>query len=73
MWEGRKYTTAKTTDNYRDKLSAVPEAETCGWLKDNFGVSWQIGPTILGQIMCDPSKSERVIKAFLSMKKFDNE
>ena len=52
MWEGRKYTTAKTTDNYRDKLSAVPEAETCGWLKDNFGVSWQIGPTMLGQIMC---------------------
>jgi len=63
--------TQKEIDYYWDKLSAVPEAEQCGWLKDQFGVSWQIVPTILGKLMSDPSKSERVIQAFLQMKKFE--
>jgi predicted 3-demethylubiquinone-9 3-methyltransferase (glyoxalase superfamily) len=58
-------------DYYWDRLSAVPEAEQCGWLKDQFGVSWQIVPNILGKLMSDPSKSERVVKAFLKMKKFE--
>ncbi len=58
-------------DYYWDRLSAVPEAEQCGWLKDQFGVSWQIVPAILGKLMSDPSKSERVLKAFLQMKKFE--
>jgi len=58
-------------DYYWNKLSAVPEAEQCGWLKDQFGISWQIVPQILKQLMSDPSKSERVINAFMRMKKFD--
>jgi len=58
-------------DYYWDKLSAFPEAEQCGWLKDQFGISWQIVPSILGKLMSDPSRSERVMKAFLQMKKFD--
>jgi predicted 3-demethylubiquinone-9 3-methyltransferase (glyoxalase superfamily) len=58
-------------DYYWDKLSAVPEAEQCGWLKDQFGISWQIVPQILKQLMSDPAKSERVVNAFMQMKKFD--
>ncbi|MBV5312788.1 MAG: VOC family protein [Prolixibacteraceae bacterium] len=58
-------------DYYWEKLSAVPEAEQCGWLKDQFGISWQIVPTILGKLMNDPARSERVVNAFLKMKKFD--
>jgi predicted 3-demethylubiquinone-9 3-methyltransferase (glyoxalase superfamily) len=54
-------------------LSAVPEAEQCGWLKDRFGLSWQIVPRRLGELMSegDPEKRERVTTAFLAMKKFD--
>ena len=65
--------TQEEIDYYWGKLSAVPEAEQCGWLKDQFGVSWQIVPTILGKLMSDPSRSERVVKAFMQMKKFDIE
>jgi predicted 3-demethylubiquinone-9 3-methyltransferase (glyoxalase superfamily) len=63
--------TQEEIDYYWDKLSAVPEAEQCGWLKDKFGISWQIVPTILGKLMSDPTRSERVVNAFLKMKKFD--
>ena len=56
-----------------DKLSFVPEAEQCGWLKDKFGVAWQIVPSILGKLMSDPARAPRVIAAFLKMKKFDIE
>jgi predicted 3-demethylubiquinone-9 3-methyltransferase (glyoxalase superfamily) len=45
----------------------------CGWLKDKFGISWQIVPAILGTLMNDPSKSDRVVNAFMKMKKFDIE
>jgi predicted 3-demethylubiquinone-9 3-methyltransferase (glyoxalase superfamily) len=65
--------TQEEIDYYWGKLSAVPEAEQCGWLKDQFGVSWQIVPTILGKLMSDPTRTERVINAFLKMKKFDIE
>ncbi len=59
-------------DYYWDKLSAVPEAEQCGWLKDKFGVSWQIVPTALGELLFgDPAKAERVTEAFMQMKKLD--
>lgn len=60
-------------DYYWDKLSAVPEAEQCGWLKDKFGVSWQISPAGLDRMMNEgtPEQRERVTKAFLKMKKFD--
>jgi predicted 3-demethylubiquinone-9 3-methyltransferase (glyoxalase superfamily) len=54
-------------------MSAVPEAEQCGWLKDKYGVSWQIVPAALQRMMGDkdPTKAERVTKAFMAMKKFD--
>ncbi len=60
-------------DYYWEKLSAVPEAEQCGWLKDKFGVSWQIVPRKMQELMGsgDPEKLQRVTKAFLQMKKFD--
>ncbi len=45
----------------------------CGWLKDKYGVSWQIVPKILGSLMQDPQKGPRVVQAFLKMKKFDIE
>ena len=60
-------------DYYWEKLSAVPEAEQCGWLKDKFGLSWQIVPTAMDEMMKDkdPKKLARVTEAFLKMKKFD--
>lgn len=45
----------------------------CGWLKDKFGLSWQIVPTILDKLLEDPEKAEAVTEAFLKMKKFDIE
>ncbi|MCC2686863.1 MAG: hypothetical protein K0R75_3762 [Paenibacillaceae bacterium] len=60
-------------DYYWDKLSAVPQAEQCGWLKDKFGVSWQVTPSVLGELMGrgTPEQRNRVTQAFLKMKKFD--
>lgn len=60
-------------DYYWDKLSAVPEAEQCGWIKDKYGLSWQITPTVMNDIMndADPKTLERITEAFLKMKKFD--
>jgi predicted 3-demethylubiquinone-9 3-methyltransferase (glyoxalase superfamily) len=63
--------TQEEIDLYWEKLSAVPEAEQCGWLKDKYGLSWQIVPVVLKELLNDPSRSERVMKAFLQMKKFD--
>jgi predicted 3-demethylubiquinone-9 3-methyltransferase (glyoxalase superfamily) len=60
-------------DELWEKLSAVPEAEQCGWLKDKFGLSWQIIPKRLGELMSDPdkAKAKRVTDAMLKMKKID--
>ncbi|WP_341346375.1 VOC family protein [Paenibacillus sp. FSL H3-0469] len=60
-------------DYYWDKLSAVPEAEQCGWLKDAFGISWQIIPAEMNEMMKKgtPEQLARVTKAFLQMKKFE--
>jgi predicted 3-demethylubiquinone-9 3-methyltransferase (glyoxalase superfamily) len=60
-------------DAYWGKLSAVPEAEQCGWLKDKYGVSWQIVPADMDAMMRngDNKKIARVTQAFLTMKKFD--
>ena len=60
-------------DYYWEKLSAVPEAEQCGWLKDTYGLSWQIVPIVMDKMMqdTDRQKIERVTQAFLKMKKFD--
>jgi predicted 3-demethylubiquinone-9 3-methyltransferase (glyoxalase superfamily) len=55
------------------RLSAVPEAEQCGWLKDRYGLSWQIAPADMERLIddADPERAARVTKAFLAMKKFD--
>jgi predicted 3-demethylubiquinone-9 3-methyltransferase (glyoxalase superfamily) len=65
--------TQQEVDNLWEKLSEGGEQEQCGWLKDKFGVSWQIVPNILGKMIHDKdaNKSERVIKAMLQMKKLD--
>lgn len=67
--------TQEEVDHLWTNLSAVPESEQCGWLKDKYGVSWQIVPTILGTLMSDPDpeKSGKVMTAMLSMKKLDIE
>jgi predicted 3-demethylubiquinone-9 3-methyltransferase (glyoxalase superfamily) len=66
--------TQEQIDHYWDKLTADGGEESmCGWLKDKFGVSWQIVPAILGKLMSDPEKGPRVVQAFLKMKKFDIE
>lgn len=65
--------TQEEIDYYWGKLSAVPEAEQCGWLKDKFGVAWQIVPTAMGEMMSKgtPEQIERLTQAFLQMKKLD--
>ncbi|MES2566551.1 MAG: VOC family protein [Bacteroidota bacterium] len=61
-------------DYYWNNLIAGGGKESqCGWLKDKFGVSWQIVPTILNQLMSDPEKSQKVMHAFMQMTKFDIE
>lgn len=65
--------TQEEIDRYWAKLSADPKAEQCGWLKDKYGVSWQIVPKIMKKYMTEGTKEQRdrVTKAFLMMKKFD--
>ncbi len=60
-------------DYYWKSLSAVPESEQCGWLKDKYGVSWQIVPSILFKLMSDPDsiKAQRVTQVMLKMKKIE--
>lgn len=60
-------------DRFWEQLSAVPEAEQCGWCKDRFGLSWQITPVVLGEVMTsgDEAAIRRVTQAFLPMKKLD--
>ncbi len=68
-----KCDTQEEIDYYWEKLSAVPESEQCGWLKDKYGVSWQIVPTAMDEMMSsgDEKKIARVTEAFMKMKKFD--
>lgn len=65
--------TQEEIDYYWDKLSALPEAEECGWLKDKFGLSWQILPKVMDDIAENASDAQlkRVTTAFLQMKKFN--
>lgn len=60
-------------DDYWDKLSAGGQKVQCGWLADKFGLSWQVVPTILGELLQekDPAKRERVMQAMLQMVKLD--
>jgi predicted 3-demethylubiquinone-9 3-methyltransferase (glyoxalase superfamily) len=65
--------TQEQIDHFWSKLSAEPKAEQCGWLKDRFGLSWQILPTAMDGMLNDKDESRlaRVTEAFLKMKKFD--
>jgi predicted 3-demethylubiquinone-9 3-methyltransferase (glyoxalase superfamily) len=60
-------------DDLWDKLSAGGETQQCGWLKDKFGLSWQIVPSVMPELMGgpDPARSKRVIQAMLQMNKMD--
>src|SRR5690606_37875666 len=60
-------------DYYFEKLSTVPEAEQCGWLKDKYGLSWQISPAEMEEMMHKGSREQidRLTQAFLPMKKLD--
>ena len=59
-------------DRYWNELTSNGGEEgQCGWCKDQFGVSWQVVPAVLGKLMTDPEKGQRVVAAFLKMKKFD--
>jgi predicted 3-demethylubiquinone-9 3-methyltransferase (glyoxalase superfamily) len=65
--------TQEEVDGLWDKLSEGGEEGRCGWLKDKYGLSWQIVPTVLGELLndTDPAKSQRVMKAMLQMNKID--
>jgi predicted 3-demethylubiquinone-9 3-methyltransferase (glyoxalase superfamily) len=66
--------TQEEIDYYWEKLSADPMAEQCGWLKDKYGLSWQVTPNVLDELMMrdrDEKRKARVTEAFLKMKKFD--
>jgi len=67
--------TQEEIDSYWEKLSDGGEEGPCGWLKDKFGLSWQINPTILGEMLgdSDPKKSKRAMEAMLKMKKISIE
>lgn len=68
-----KCSTQDEIDYFSDKLSAVPEAEQCGWIKDQYGVSWQITPTMMDDLMSTgtPEQNARVTQTFLKMKRFN--
>ena len=63
--------TQKEIDDYWLKLTDGGEEGQCGWLKDKFGVSWQIVPSILPKLLSDPTRANRVMKVLMQMKKFD--
>jgi predicted 3-demethylubiquinone-9 3-methyltransferase (glyoxalase superfamily) len=65
--------TQEEIDHYWEKLGNGGIYNQCGWLDDKYGVSWQIVPSILGKLMADPEKGQRVIQAFMQMTKFDIE
>jgi predicted 3-demethylubiquinone-9 3-methyltransferase (glyoxalase superfamily) len=67
--------TQEEVDEFWEKLSEGGEEGPCGWLKDKYGLSWQINPTILGEMLNDPNpeKSKRVMAAMFGMKKIDIE
>ena len=66
-----KCETQSEIDHLWEALTKGGEESQCGWLKDRYGVSWQIIPSVLGALMSDPERSQRVMNAFLQMKKFD--
>ena len=68
-----KCDTQQEIDHFWEKLSEGGQKSRCGWLKDKYGLSWQIVPVVLGQLMSskDPEKSKRVMQALMKMDKLD--
>jgi predicted 3-demethylubiquinone-9 3-methyltransferase (glyoxalase superfamily) len=61
-------------DYYWNKLTGDGGQESmCGWCKDKFGLSWQVVPAILGELMSNPERAQRIMQAFMKMRKFDIE
>ena len=58
-------------DRLSDALSAVPESEQCGWVKDRYGLSWQIAPRRLVELTSDPARARRTMEAMMPMKRID--
>ena len=63
--------TQAEVDRLWETFTARGEEGQCGWLKDPFGVSWQIVPSILGNLLSDPDRAQQVAQAMLQMKKLD--
>lgn len=63
--------TQEEIDHYWEKLTEGGSEVQCGWLKDKYGVSWQIVPSILPSLMTNPERAGKVTNAFMKMKKFD--
>jgi predicted 3-demethylubiquinone-9 3-methyltransferase (glyoxalase superfamily) len=65
--------TQEEVDHYWNKLTEGGQEVQCGWLKDKFGLSWQVNPTVLGELLADKDgkKAQRVMKAMMQMKKID--
>lgn len=63
--------TQEEIDYYWNALTKDGEESRCGWLKDQFGLSWQVVPAILGELLSDPEKAPRVTQAFMQMGKFE--
>ena len=63
--------TQEEIDYYWDKLGKDGRYDQCGWLDDKFGVSWQVVPAVLHQLMADAERAPRVMEAFMKMSKFD--
>ncbi|MFM9984771.1 MAG: VOC family protein [Flavobacteriales bacterium] len=63
--------TQEEIDYYWEKLSEGGREDMCGWLRDKYGLSWQVVPAVLPQLMNNPERADRVIHSFLKMRKFD--
>ena len=63
--------TQQELDEMWDKLSVGGATEQCGWLRDKYGLSWQIVPAILAQLLSDPAKSDKVMQAVIKMTRLD--
>lgn len=62
--------TQEEIDYYWDQLTAEGKESMCGWLKDKYGVSWQVVPSMLGQLMSNPETVDKVSQKFMTMRKF---
>jgi predicted 3-demethylubiquinone-9 3-methyltransferase (glyoxalase superfamily) len=63
--------TQEEIDYYWEKLSEGGREDMCGWLRDKYGLSWQVVPAVLPELMNNPERADRVIQSFLKMRKFD--